>query len=573
MKKKLFSFEKCANVKFKVAILRVTSKFSFFVWGLIMLDAENRILIAKNSAKELCILPEMANRHGLITGATGTGKTVTLQTMAESFSAMGVPVFMTDIKGDLSGVSAKGSPKGKVLERVNELKLAELGYENKGFPVCFWDAFGKDGHPLRVTVSEMGPVLLSRLLNLNDVQSGVLNMVFRIADDDGMLLLDFKDLRAMVQHVGEHKEEYLTEYGQISAASVGAIQRALLKLEQEGAATFFGEPALDIFDLLQTDDSGRGVINVLAADALMNAPRVYSMLLLWLLAELFEKLPEVGDAAKPKLVFFFDEAHMLFSNATPELLEKIEQVVRLIRSRGVGVYFVTQNPADVPDAIASQLGNRVQHALRAFTPKEQKAVKVAAESFRANPAFSTERVIGELAVGEALVSFLDHKGRPNMVERAYVLPPEGQVGPITRAQRKECLENSLVAGVYDEVLDRESAYEILFQKATVRQQEKIAAEENRRREKEERQRAIEERRALEEEARRQRAESRLAAAQAREEERQRREEERAKKNSLEGIATSILMGAAKSAVRSAATSSIKKAGTSILRGVLGNLFK
>ena len=520
-----------------------------------MHDSENRPLIAKNSTTELFIRPDMINRHGMIAGATGTGKTVTLQTMAETFSAMGVPVFMSDIKGDLSGISRAGKPKGKVAERIESLGLKDLGYKNRAWPVCFWDAFGKQGHPLRVRVSDLGPVILARMLNLNDVQSALLTMVFHIADDRQLLLIDFKDLRTIIRYVGDNKEKFSAEYGQIASASVGAIQRALLKLESEGADIFFGEPALDIFDLMQTDENGHGVINILAADKLMNSPLIYSMLLLWLLAELYEKMPEVGDLEKPKFVFFFDEAHLLFSSATPELLQKIEQIVRLIRSRGVGIYFVTQSPADVPDNISAQLGNRVQHALRAFTPKEQKAVRTAAECFRANPAFKTSDVIGELAVGEGLISFLDRKGAPSIVERAYVLPPEGQVGPITDEERRELIETSLVAGVYDEVVDRESAYEKLTKVMT----EDREAQEALAREKEE--------------AKRRQEEAKLAAAQAREDERRARQEKRERASSIEGIATSILVGAAKNAARSAATREIKKVGGSFLRGLLNTLIR
>lgn len=360
-----------------------------------MLDQEKRALMALAGSREIFLEPRMGNRHGLVTGATGTGKTVTLQSMAETFSALGVPVFLADVKGDLSGLAKIGAPTGKVAERMAQLGLAARGFANQAFPVCFWDVFGKSGHPLRTTVSEMGPLLLSRLLNLNEVQSGIMHLVFRIADDAGLLLLDMKDLRSMVQHVGDERERYKNAYGQISTASVGAIQRGLLRLEEEGGDRFFGEPALDIMDLLQTDGQGRGVINILAADALMNAPRLYSSLLLWLLSELFERLPETGDADKPRLVFFFDEAHLLFDDAPPVLLQKIEQVVRLIRSRGVGVYFVSQNPADMPDSVLGQLGNRVQHALRAFTPREQKAVRAAAQSFRPNPAFDTVEAMGQ----------------------------------------------------------------------------------------------------------------------------------------------------------------------------------
>ena len=426
-----------------------------------MLDSEKRALIACAKGKELFIVPEMANRHGLITGATGTGKTVTLQTIAETFSAMGVPVFMTDIKGDLSGVCKAGVPSGKIAERIEALGLKNKAYKNQAFPVCFWDVFAKQGHPLRATISDMGPVLLSRLLNLNDIQSGIMSLIFRIADDAGLLLLDMKDLRKMAQYVGENRDKFKNDYGLISPASLGAIQRALLQLEEQGATHFFGEPAFDIHDLIQTDFNGKGIINILAADTLMHAPRTYSTLLLWLLSELFEVLPEAGDLHKPRLVFFFDEAHMLFNDAPSILLEKIEQVVRLIRSKGVGIYFVTQNPADIPDSILGQLGNRVQHALRAFTPKEQKAVRVAAQSFRPNPSIDTEQVISEMGVGEALVSFLDRKGAPQMVERCFIVPPQGQIGPITPEERAEVIHTSLVGNRYDQTIDRESAYEIL----------------------------------------------------------------------------------------------------------------
>src|SRR5512139_26121 len=431
------------------------------------------LLIAKNNQQELHLLPQMANRHGLITGATGTGKTVTLQSLAESFSRIGVPVFLSDIKGDLSGLSEVGGGNAKVEERVKQLKLE--GYEHRAYPVTFWDVFGEMGHPVRATVSDMGPQLIGRMLNLNDVQQGVLTLVFKIADDDGLLLLDFKDLRAMVQHVGENAKDFTTEYGNVSAASIGAIQRGLLELEAQGAENFFGEPMLNIEDLMQTDSKGRGMINILAADKLMQSPKVYSTMLLWLLAELFEHLPEAGDLDKPKLVFFFDEAHLLFSDSPAALVDKIEQVVRLIRSKGVGVYFVTQNPADVPDKVLSQLGNRIQHALRAFTPRDEKAVKTAAETMRDNPALDEASVITELGVGEALVSFLDAKGRPGMVERAYIVPPQGQIGPITDAQRRQLMQTSLVAGVYDKSVDRESAYEKL--KARAEQAAEAAAAE------------------------------------------------------------------------------------------------
>lgn len=414
--------------------------------------------IAK-SGQELHITPRMANRHGLITGATGTGKTVTLQVLAESFSLQGVPVFMTDIKGDLSGVSKAGIPGNKIKERIEKLGLQ--GYENMGFPVCFWDVFGEQGHPMRTTISEMGPLLLSRLLNLNDTQEGVLNLAFKIADDANLLLLDLKDLTSLLEYIGKNRNEFTLSYGNISAASIGSIQRNLIVLEQQGAEHFFGEPAFDIYDLMQTDSNGKGVLNILAADKLMQSPRIYSTFLLWLLSELFEELPEAGDLEKPKLVFFFDEAHLLFNEAPKILLEKIEQVVRLIRSKGVGVYFVTQNPLDVPDSVLGQLGNRVQHALRAYTPRDQKAVKAAATTFRSNPNLDVEAAITELGVGEALVSFLDPKGIPMIVERAFILPPCGQIGPITPDERKEIIRKSDVYGVYEKLLDRESAFEVL----------------------------------------------------------------------------------------------------------------
>ena len=421
------------------------------------------ILVAK-SKSEIHLLPAMANRHGLIAGATGTGKTVTLQRIAEGLSRIGVPVFMADVKGDLAGLSQKGEPKGKVKERIDLLRLKDFSFE--ACPVVLWDTFGALGHPVRATISEMGPLLLSRMLNLNDTQAGVLTLAFKIADDSGLLLLDLKDLRAMLQHVGENARAYTTQYGNISAASIGAIQRGLLALEHQGADRFFAEPALNIADLMQTDARGRGVINILAAEKLMSAPKLYATFLLWLLAELFEQLPEVGDPEKPKLVFFFDEAHLLFDDAPPALLDKIEQVVRLIRSKGVGVYFVTQNPLDIPDTVLGQLGNRVQHALRAFTPRDQKAVKSAATTLRSNPRLNVETAITELGVGEALVSLLDEKGRPAVVERALIVPPGTRIGSISAQEREALISASSVAGVYDSVVDRESAYEKLSQRVT-----------------------------------------------------------------------------------------------------------
>lgn len=424
-------------------------------------------MIAKGEKEkdELHLLPAMANRHGLVAGATGTGKTVTLQVMAEALSSIGVPVFAADVKGDLSGISQPGKSSPKFDERVKTLGLGEVNFA--GCPVVFWDVFGKQGHPVRATVSEMGPLLFSRILNLNDTQTGVLTLVFKIADDSGLLLLDMKDLQAMLQHVGEAAKEYQTQYGNISAASIGAIQRGLVALGQQGGDAFFGEPALNIEDLLQVDTNGHGVVNILAADQLLQSPQLYATFLLWLMSELFEKLPEVGDQEKPKLVFFFDEAHLLFNDLPSVLQNRIEQVVRLIRSKGVGVYFVTQNPIDVPDTVLSQLGNRVQHALRAFSPKDQKAVKAAAQTFRANPKLDVETIITQLGVGEALVSFLDEKGIPGVVERAMVCPPRSQIGPITPEQRAAIMKSSVVAGIYETAVDRESAYERLKGKAAV----------------------------------------------------------------------------------------------------------
>ena len=416
------------------------------------------LLIARNASTTCELLPSLANRHGLITGATGTGKTVTLQTLAENFSRIGVPVFMADVKGDLTGASQAGTIGEKMAGILKERGI-DLP-ESLACPTTLWDVFGEQGHPVRATISDMGPLLLGRMLNLNDTQAGVMNLVFKIADDNGMLLLDLKDLRAMLQYVGDNSKEFTTRYGNISAASVGAIQRGLVQVESQGADQFFGEPMLDINDFMQTVD-GKGVINILAADRLMNSPRLYATFLLWMLSELFEQLPEIGDPEKPRLVFFFDEAHLLFNEAPKVLVERIELVVRLVRSKGVGVYFVTQNPLDIPDSVLAQLGNRVQHALRAFTPRDQKAVKATAQTMRQKPGLDIETAITELAVGEALVSLLDSKGRPSITERVYVLPPGSQIGPITALQRQSLLQNSLVAGVYEKTVDRESAYEIL----------------------------------------------------------------------------------------------------------------
>ncbi|MBK8070991.1 MAG: DUF853 family protein [Ramlibacter sp.] len=417
------------------------------------------LLIAKNATTTCELLPALANRHGLITGATGTGKTVTLQTLAENFSRIGVPVFMADVKGDLTGASQPGTI-GEKLAAV----LKDRGIEPTppmACPATLWDVFGEQGHPVRATVSDMGPLLLGRMLDLNETQAGVLNLVFKIADDAGMLLLDLKDLRAMLQFVGDNASQFTTQYGNISAASVGAIQRGLMQIETQGGDKFFGEPMLNIGDFMQTI-GGKGVVNILAADKLLNSPRLYATFLLWMLSELFETLPEVGDLEKPKLVFFFDEAHLLFNEAPKVLVERIELVVRLVRSKGVGVYFVTQNPLDIPDSVLAQLGNRVQHALRAFTPRDQKAVKATAQTMRQKPGLDIETAITELAVGEALVSFLDAKGRPSVTERVFVYPPGSQIGPITPQQRQALMAGSLVAGVYEKAQDRESAYEKLL---------------------------------------------------------------------------------------------------------------
>jgi DNA helicase HerA-like ATPase len=419
----------------------------------------NPLLLAVTEDKRLLgLLPPMANRHGLIAGATGTGKTVSLRVLAERFSDIGVPVFMADVKGDLSGLCRAGGENAKVTERATQLGV-ELTYAP--CPVVFWDVFGEQGHPVRATVSEMGPLLLSRLLGVNDTQAGVLTLVFKVADDNGLLLLDLKDLRAMLDHVGQHAAQFKTQYGNVSAASVGAIQRGLLALEQQGGEQFFGEPALDLDDLIQCGAGGKGVVNILCADKLMQSPILYSTFLLWMLSELFERLPEVGDPEKPKLVFFFDEAHLLFADAPKALEDKVEQVVRLVRSKGIGVYFVTQNPLDIPESVLGQLGNRVQHALRAFTPKDQKAVKAAAQTFRVNPKLDTETAILELGVGEALVSLLDEKGTPAMVERALICPPSTCLTPITAAERRQVVQRSTTFGTYEKPVDRQSAYEML----------------------------------------------------------------------------------------------------------------
>ena len=488
------------------------------------------ILVAKKDKDEFYLLTNMANRHGVVTGATGTGKTVTLQRMAEGFSERGVPVFMADIKGDLTGVSQAGGGNQKIDDRNKQLGIEP---QFQAFPVTLWDVFGKQGSPLRATVSEMGPLMLARMLELNDTQEGVLALAFKYADDNGLLLLDLKDLTALLQFVGENADELTTQYGNVSKASVGAIQRGLLQMDQQGAEDFFGEPALKLDDFMQTI-GGKGVLNLLAADQLINSPLVYSTFLLWILSELFENLPEVGDLEKPKLVFFFDEAHLLFTDAPTELVEKVEQVVRLVRSKGVGVYFVTQNPADIPEKVLAQLGNRVQHALRAYTPQEQKAVKVAATTFRENPKVDTEKAITELGVGEVLISLLDDKGVPTMVDRAFVVPPVGHIGPITPDQRQQLMSTSLVAGIYDKPVDRESAFELLQQKA----QEKAAAQ--------------------------QQADAQVEAA------KQQADADKASRAAARAP-DSVWESIGKSVARSASSSIGRQIGTQIVRGVLGSI--
>jgi uncharacterized protein len=437
--------------------------------------ADNTIFLGKSDKPEVLFLP-MANRHGLVTGATGTGKTVTLQIIAEGLSNAGVPVFAADIKGDLSGIAVKGNPPDFLIERAKQVGLDP--YEPASFPTIFWDLFGEQGHPIRTTVTEMGPLVLSRLMGLSDAQEGALNIAFRLADKEGLALLDLKDLRALLKDLADRGKEITTEYGNVAAPTIGAIQRQLVVLEEQGGDKFFGEPALDIRDFMRTARDGRGYVNIIAADKLINSPQLYATFLLWLMSELFEQLPEVGDADKPKMVFFFDEAHLLFADAPPGLLQKIEQTVKLIRSKGVGIYFVTQNPLDIPDSVLAQLGNRVQHALRAYTPRDQKAVKTAATTFRANPKFDTEKAITELGKGEALISVLDLKGVPTMVERTFIRPPCGQLGPVTPAQRAAIIAASPVADKYDTAVDRESAYEKLQKKAKVRAEaEQQAADE------------------------------------------------------------------------------------------------
>ena len=509
------------------------------------------IVIAKkttDTTQDIVLHSQFANRHGLIAGATGTGKTVTLKVLAESFSRLGVPVFLADAKGDVSSLAKAGSSNPKFDERLKNLQLDPIPFAAS--PVIFWDLFGQQGHPIRTTISEIGPLLLAQMLNLNDTQEGVLSAVFRVADDQGLLLIDFKDLKAMLTYVSENAAELKAEYGNLSPASLGAIQRNLLALGDQGGEQFFGEPSLNILDFIQTDTQGHGYINILAADKLMNTPKLYATFLLWMMSELFEQLPEVGDMDKPKLVFFFDEAHLLFDNASPALQQKIEQVVRLIRSKGVGIYFITQNPLDLPESVLGQLGNRVQHALRAFTPKDQKAVKTAADTFRANPTFKVDQAITELAVGEALISCLDEQGTPQIVERGWVMPPYSSFTPITLEERQVIIGQSIVAGVYDQAVDRDSAYEILQKKVLQQSQQKQADE-------------LEKQQSKEQDA--------LAKQQAKEQERFEKEQQKAAEKAQrdrEKLTQDIVGTFAKSAARSLGGST----GQKIVRGLLGSLF-
>lgn len=511
--------------------------------------SENLDLLIAKGDLELFLKAEMANRHGLIAGATGTGKTVTLMVLAEAFSSIGVPVFLADVKGDLSGMSEPGEAKPKIEDRIQKLGIEN--FEFKASPVRLWDVFGVQGHPVRTTISDMGPLLLSRLLSLNDTQSAVLNIVFRIADDNGMLLLDLKDLKSMLKFVGDTAANYTTQYGNISKSSIGAIQRGLLVLEDQNAAFFFGEPALNIMDFIMTDREGRGIVNILSANTLFQYPALYSTFLLWLLSELFEELPEVGDLEKPKMIFFFDEAHLLFNDVPKILLDKIEQVVRLIRSKGIGVYFISQNPIDIPDSVLGQLGNRVQHALRAYTPRDQKAVKAAAETFRTNPKIDVATAILELGVGEALVSFLDEKGRPSIVERALIIPPHSMIGPIDNVKRQQLIDASTLFGRYEDAVDRESAYEILIGKAK-RQEEEANQKEAFEREMEVR------RKALEDEISRKRESSSTT---------------RRKTSSRKSTSTRTSDTPIEKMAKSMMTSMGRQIGTSLVRGVMGSLLK
>lgn len=486
--------------------------------------SEQSGLLLGKGAKQVFLNPRYANRHGLIAGATGTGKTISLQVLAENFSRIGVPVFLADIKGDLTGISAAANPHPKIDERIEKIGIND--YQAEGCPTILWDLLGEQGHPIRATISDMGPLLLSRLLELNDTQEGILNIAFKFADDEGLLLLDLKDLRSMLQHIGENRKNFQNTYGNVSSASIGAIQRRLLVLEQQGAENFFGEPALELWDFMRTGAGGYGQVNVLMANKLVNTPRLYATFLLWLLSELFEELPEVGDLDKPKLVFFFDEAHLLFKDAPKALIEKVEQVVKLIRSKGVGIYFITQNPLDIPDGVLGQLGNRIQHALRAYTPKDQKAVRAAASTFRQNPNFDTEKTIMELGVGEALVSVLEEKGTPSVVEKTLMCPPRSKMGPISDEARADIIRKSPLAGRYDTMIDRDSAYENLQKRAE-------------------------------------------AAAKSAEEARLLEEQEKAAKKTTGSRRQSVGEAFAKSIARAIGS----RVGTQIVRGILGSIFK
>lgn len=509
------------------------------------------IVIAKKTTdihQDIVLHSEFANRHGLIAGATGTGKTVTLKVMAENFSRIGVPVFLADAKGDVSSIAKAGSDNPKFDERIKSLGIDTIAFAAS--PTIFWDLFGEQGHPIRTTVSEIGPLLLAQMLNLNDTQEGVLSAVFRIADDQGLLLIDFKDLKAMLSYVSDNATDLKADYGNLSPASLGAIQRNLLALGDQGGEQFFGEPSLNILDFIQTDSNGHGYINLLAADKLMNTPKLYATFLLWMLSELFEQLPEVGDLDKPKLVFFFDEAHLLFDNASPALQQKIEQVVRLIRSKGVGIYFISQNPLDIPETVLGQLGNRVQHALRAFTPKDQKAVKTAADTFRANPEFKVDQAITELAVGEALISFLDEQGTPQIVERGWIMPPYSAFSPLSVDERKALMSQSIVAGIYERAVDRDSAYEVLQRKvsesAAQQQAQLEAAQQAKQQETDAKQQAKEQ--------------ERLAREQQKADEKAQRERDK--------LTQDVLGTFAKSAARSLGGPT----GQRLVRGLLGSLF-
>ena len=534
---------------------------------------------AKNETKDkICILPQMSNRHGLVAGATGTGKTVTLKVLAESFSDMGVPVFMADVKGDLAGMCMPGTDSEDMQERIRRFGL-EGNFAYKGYPTCIWDVLGEGGHPLRTTVSDMGPVLLSVLLDLNDTQSDILSIIFQVADDEGLLLLDLKDLRSMIEYVGENAKDLTLTYGNITKPSLGAITRSISALEEEGGNRFFGEPALDIFDWIRTDESGRGYINVLHAAKIIHTPRLYTTFMLWMMSELFEDLPEEGDLEKPKIVFFFDEAHLMFDIASRALMQKIEQVVKLIRSRGVGIYFVTQSPSDIPNAILSQLGNRVQHALRAYTPTDMKMVRAAANSFRINPEFSTEEAISNLATGEALISFLDAEGAPGVVQKCSILPPQSRMGAIENTERFDCLLSDGLGEKYDKAVDRESAYEILLgrfdearealERAEAEKREAAEAKERERQEAKDRAEREREEREAERKADRERREQERADREAErlaEKERREAEREAAQKEKEFRKKTELLRTGVNSMVRTFG----RNAANSIWRGVFGN---